>query len=568
MGDPELRSDEKVLLRTSGIYVKSISFEGILTNRRILLIDRAKNLLPTKEIPLATINEVESGENAIRDQILTLWVIALSGETRQMVLTFSRQEGGNRIKERDAWARLIKENGSSSANPATRKVIPWPEPSPVRTVPAPGPKYEVVHSSVRQTPPPGDNMPADMKTDGINPARRPVIASPVRAVPTAGAARYADAPLGTDVFCQKCGNKAPSESVFCNRCGSPIVRSPPVPAPVETPAAPPVVQSPATPHGVKIHAPRPLDEEIHSVEPLFEPTPVKMPSDAPQEAPDELSLKQSLSWDEEAEPEPAPGAVEQIPGKPAEEMVIPQIFSTKSPDAAAPAPSGVTPGDTLPPPKPPRGRSLVPGKQTIIVAAAALVVILIIAAGALFVVPMLTSDTTTIPGGETTTRVTAVPTRPNTAGTIVPFEPTQRPVPATGVYVHINYLGGFEGSYGMSNALITVPGNSGDRLWEVENANGTVQAKFTKQDGSPRKLLVEIYKDGKSLTSSSTTVGHGSVTLSVDTQTGIAAPPLSSGDTTGSEPAAASLKITTAPVVTTSTVATTTVAINTTPTSP
>ena len=52
MGDPELRSDEKVLARTPGVYVKSIPFEGILTNKRIILIDRAKNLLPPKEIPL------------------------------------------------------------------------------------------------------------------------------------------------------------------------------------------------------------------------------------------------------------------------------------------------------------------------------------------------------------------------------------------------------------------------------------------------------------------------------------------------------------------------------------
>ena len=109
MGDPELRSDEKVLVRTPGVYVKSIPFEGILTNRRIILIDRAKNLLPPKEIPLITIKEVEPGENAIRDQIITLSVMAKTGEMRQMILTFSRQAGGNRNKERDAWGRIIKE---------------------------------------------------------------------------------------------------------------------------------------------------------------------------------------------------------------------------------------------------------------------------------------------------------------------------------------------------------------------------------------------------------------------------------------------------------------------------
>jgi hypothetical protein len=575
MGDPEFRSDEKVILRTSGVYIKSIPFEGILTNKRILLIDRAKNLLPTKEIPLVTINEVESGENAIRDQILTLWVIAKSGETRQMVLTFSRQEGGNRIKERDAWARLIKENASSPVNQVIRKVIPWPEQSPRRTEPATGPKYEIVHSSIRQTAPSGDSRPAETENDGLSPVWRPVTASPVKAVPPSAAVRQVDvSPFGTDVFCRKCGNKVPSDSVFCNRCGSPIAQNPPVPAPLETPTAPPVVQTPVTSPVVRKPAARPLDEEIQSFEPLFEPTPVKIPADALQAAPVEPILKQSLSWDDEVETEPASVPEEQVPEeKPTAEMVIPQIFSTKSTDAAAPAPSSAPPGDTPPPPKPPKGRSLIPGKQTIITAAVVLVVILIIAAGALFVLPMLNSGGTTTPGGETTTPVT-ITTRPITVGTIIPFEPTPRPVPATGVYVHINYLGGFEGSYGMPDTLITVPGNSGDRLWEVENASGTVQAKFTKQDGSPRKLLVEIYKDGKSLTSGSTTVGHGSVTLSVDTLTGKTAPPLSSGNASVAEPTAAVPKTTPAPAgtaspaVTTTPVTTTTVAANTTTTTP
>ncbi len=59
MGDPELRSDENILLRTPGIYVKSVPFEGILTNKRIILVDRAINLLPPKEIPLVTIKDIE-----------------------------------------------------------------------------------------------------------------------------------------------------------------------------------------------------------------------------------------------------------------------------------------------------------------------------------------------------------------------------------------------------------------------------------------------------------------------------------------------------------------------------
>ena len=133
MGDPELRSDESVLLRTQGIFVKSIPFEGILTNKRIILIDRATNLLPQKEIPLVTLKDFQAGENAIRDQIITLYVLAKTGETRQMILTFSRQTGGTRIKERDDWMRVLKENTSSSFEQVIRKVIPGVGQSPKKT---------------------------------------------------------------------------------------------------------------------------------------------------------------------------------------------------------------------------------------------------------------------------------------------------------------------------------------------------------------------------------------------------------------------------------------------------
>jgi hypothetical protein len=167
--------------------------------------------------------------------------------------------------------------------------------------------------------------------------------------------------------------------------------------------------------------------------------------------------------------------------------------------------------------------------EVIDAAAGVVVAILIIAAGAFFIYPMLTAGGSTPPGDETTTPVTSVTTRPVAIGTIIPYVPTTRPIPATGVFIHVNYLGGFEGSYGLPDALTTVPGNSGDRVWEVENANGTVQAEFMKQDGSARELLVEIYKDGKSVTSGTTTIWHGSVALSVNLTTGIAAAPVTSG---------------------------------------
>ena len=52
MDDPNLFSDEQILLRSQGIFINSIPFEGILTNKRIILTDGTTILLPRREIPL------------------------------------------------------------------------------------------------------------------------------------------------------------------------------------------------------------------------------------------------------------------------------------------------------------------------------------------------------------------------------------------------------------------------------------------------------------------------------------------------------------------------------------
>ncbi len=531
MGDPEFRSDEKVLVRTPGVYVKSIPFEGILTNKRIILIDRAKNLLPPKEIPLVTIKEVEPGENAIRDQIVTLTVMAKTGETRQMILTFSRQAGGNRIKERDAWVRIIRETPASSYDQVIRKVIPSPEQAPRRTEPVPAPRYEVVPSPVRQpVTSAGQDRPAGTAMDDFSPIRR-VAMSPAPAAPPVAPPAAPPAPAvgqsgasDSGVFCPKCGNRVPAQSVFCNRCGSQVGQVLPQSPPVPAYAAAPVTRTAAA---------RPIDEEIQSIEPLIERSSARTPHEALRSAPVESPLKHSLSWDED-KPELASAPEPALPGEvPAAKGFIPRLFSAKSADTPAPAPvySYSDTSDTLPPPRPPRRGSFMPGKQTLLTAAVAVVAILVVAAGAVFVYPMVAGGGLALPFGSGD--VSPTPTSGSSvlpSGTIVVKETPAPVIPATGIYVHVNYLGGFKGSYGIPDAVTTVPGNSGDRVWEVENAtNSTVGVTFEKLDGSSHEILVEIYKDGKALSSGTTTVGHGSVTLSVNMVTGIAAAPITSG---------------------------------------
>ena len=81
MDDPELFADEHILLRSQDIFINSIPFEGILTNKRIILTDRTTILLPRREIPLLSLGNTEAAEDAIGDPILRL--ILQAGPARQ-----------------------------------------------------------------------------------------------------------------------------------------------------------------------------------------------------------------------------------------------------------------------------------------------------------------------------------------------------------------------------------------------------------------------------------------------------------------------------------------------------
>jgi hypothetical protein len=425
MGDPELRSDESVLLRTQGIFVKSIPFEGILTNKRIILIDRATNLLPQKEIPLVTLKDFQAGENAIRDQIITLYVLAKTGETRQMILTFSRQTGGTRIKERDDWMRVLKENTSSSFEQVIRKVIPGVGKSPKKTTPPAPPRIEIISSPVSHNVAFAEKTAVKKEGEDIAPVKKIIKTSTASALPSS-AAKESDASLpdyGT--YCSRCGNRVPDVSKFCNRCGSQIV----VPGnlagsktPQFTVSEPPVAE----------YAERtiqPIDKEISPREPLVIPYLASVPSKTP-------------------------GATPQRPEVPVEQISLvtpPELISSLSDsdlqgtddtsEAAQPAiidsPYSkpiASSGKPSVPQKPWQGLSFKPGKKVVL---GIIVVIIIVAVvlGAFFIYPMIVNSE----GGHSDdgAALTTIPTiTKNSGATVVPTKtvkptatPTYRPTP-------------------------------------------------------------------------------------------------------------------------------------------
>lgn len=123
--------------------------------------------------------------------------------------------------------------------------------------------------------------------------------------------------------------------------------------------------------------------------------------------------------------------------------------------------------------------------------------------------PDKTPGTSANPTAQQTVVVGGVPVVIKTQGAVT--------VPQEGVYVRVSYIGGFAGTYGMEGNMTTTR-NSGDRVFVVENATGSVSATFHKEDSSTRhEIVVEIYKNGKSLmvARNSSSFGEAGITATV-----------------------------------------------------
>lgn len=524
MGDPELHSDEKILLTTQNVFVKSIPFEAILTNKRIILVDRKKNLIPPKDILLATIRDIEGGENAIRDQIITLSLITSTGETRQLVLTFSRTAGGGRKRERDEWLRTLKDQTSSSIQKAIRKVVPsFDEEIMTRPMEQATPKIEIT------------NRPAAKKEiEGAQPMKKIVETGNVPPKPVETSS------LPTGSFCNRCGNRIPQGSLFCNRCGARVPGAEKDTV-VSEPAVPQViVESPGTavPPPAFERKERPVEKEIQSIEPLIEGSvprtieaaPVE-PSRSAERMPEptaaaESSIAQAAqSIIDSAAPKRETDAVSPDEGSstgPQEGVrnrsILPEIFSQKG--APVPPTSGAS---GTPPPAGGSG----PRRGVLVTVAVALIIIIALAGGAFIYWNFLKgTGPETGDGTETTTEPTTIPptlttTAPVTLRTTIVPATTAAPaqvqllIPESGVWVHVKYPNTFKGTVGTAGDQYSVT-DAGEKFYSISTAEGIVEASIQKTDGSGDELVVEIYKDGALVKRGTTTVPKGAVDMQAD----------------------------------------------------
>ena len=431
MGDPELRSDEVILLRTQGIYVKSIPFEGILTNKRIILIDRATNLLPQREIPLVTLKDFEPGENAIRDQIITLSVLAKTGETRQMVLTFSRRAGGTRIKDRDEWLKVLKENISSSFEQVVRRIVPGLEQVPKKSVRAVSPRIEVISSPMLKNAPPATKTSVKKEVKEPSPTKKIIEARPVPD-PLSTVAKEHDISLPTfGTYCSRCGNRVPEGSGFCNRCGSRIVVPENI-VPPGTAEAVPIWPSPIE----SAETIQPFGKDREPIPPFTEYSADRVPADSLGATPQESETPENQIYDVQHQ-KSIPSVSDEYSivekdDKP--ELSKPVITTSQLSGLAIPADQPRLPH------RPKFGFNIKPGKKAII-GIVVIIIIIAVVVGVFFLYPMIsngglttsndnTANTTVSAGADTsviakeTTKIVSTKTTTKPTATV-----TYSPVP-------------------------------------------------------------------------------------------------------------------------------------------
>ena len=233
MANLEMDPNEPIILESRNVKFKSILFDAILTGKRIHLTDSKKNVIPSQDIPLSIIRNVETGENAIRDHFLILSFVTDAGETHQVVLTFARQAGVERKRECNEWAKKLKSLIPVSAPVIAPPAVPESDRKTLTKREVPTPTQGTIIST----------QPAKKKIEIARQKGTIIEKSPE-------ASQSEETPPSTNGnFCTRCGNRVPLKSTFCNYCRTPISQpSEPSPGPKPPVSETKVSVPPRQPH--------------------------------------------------------------------------------------------------------------------------------------------------------------------------------------------------------------------------------------------------------------------------------------------------------------------------------
>jgi len=244
---PALQQGEQWRVKSPGVYVKSVSYNAFLTDRRLILKSPNDPLMPDRDLALDRIEGIEPFLNGAGEPVLAILARAGRGESRRLVLTFAGRPGNrSRVGELEEWVRNIPvahvpwDAGSTLSQPRARQ----------RTAPDPGKLMfsSGIHDSGSSGTAPQKGRADPGAREGYRRDHAPRFPIRDREVPgDAAGARYPQGPLPEDpsFFCTKCGNSVRHGSRYCDWCGAVAISPDPTAIPARPVREEPVYPLPA-----------------------------------------------------------------------------------------------------------------------------------------------------------------------------------------------------------------------------------------------------------------------------------------------------------------------------------
>jgi hypothetical protein len=206
-----------------------------------------------------------------------------------------------------------------------------------------------------------------------------------------------------------------------------------------------------------------------------------------------------------------------------------------SPETAPPAPrpaqehvpvpaAGPVPSVPEPLAKPPRPAA--PSGRTRVIAVAAIVIVILAAIGGAYIYSQSLAAQQKGPAAPapTPSLPTAAIPAPTPKSTEIPIPevtpvPSQAPlvvIPQSGVWVRVEYAGGFTGSVGTPGGQPRAVTANGTWLYRVPTVDGPVVGSIRKQDGSGNLLTVEVYNNGTLVKRVTTKAPNGAIEINAE----------------------------------------------------
>lgn len=152
MGSPYLSMNEAIVLSAHDLIINMVQAEAILTNQRLMLVDKTHPRILPQDIPFTAIETVTIGDSPSNDPVLSLSIVTPDGTRQPLSIVFPQGPRMQRIAERDEWAARIRELNITAQEEtgivAMELTPPW-VPGPIPEEPSTGEPEEIVPAGTR-----------------------------------------------------------------------------------------------------------------------------------------------------------------------------------------------------------------------------------------------------------------------------------------------------------------------------------------------------------------------------------------------------------------------------------